>query len=53
LSRVIIGSEDVGMGEVKRHYEKRYGKQLKDAICDHIPVGDYRDFIVALVTGPV
>ncbi|KAF3324116.1 annexin D8-like protein [Carex littledalei] len=53
LSRVIIGSEDVGMGEVKRHYEKTYGKKLKDAICDRIPVGDYRDFIVALITGPV
>ncbi|KAJ4812615.1 Annexin [Rhynchospora pubera] len=53
LSRVIIGGEDVGMKEVKQHYEKKYGKKLKDVICDRIPVGDYRDFIVALITGPV
>nr|CAD1826216.1 unnamed protein product [Ananas comosus var. bracteatus] len=53
LTRVILGSIEVGMEEVKTMYEKGYGKKLKDAICELLPEDDYRDFLVALTNGPI
>lgn len=38
------------MDEIKRVFKEKYGKELADVICESIPSGDYRDFLVALVT---
>lgn len=41
---------DVDMDEILRVFRKKYWKELKDAICESIPSGVYRDFLVALAT---
>lgn len=41
---------DVDMDEILRVFGKKYWKELKDAICESIPSGVYRDFLVALAT---
>ncbi|KAJ3677048.1 hypothetical protein LUZ60_002772 [Juncus effusus] len=50
LSRVILGSEDFSMGEVKQQYEKKYGIKLENAISDSLPQSDFTEFIVALIS---
>ncbi|RWW84356.1 hypothetical protein BHE74_00007043 [Ensete ventricosum] len=52
LTRVMLGSTDAGMKEVRSAFEKMYGRKMQDAICDSLPDGDYRDFIVALSNTP-
>ncbi|WOL08799.1 hypothetical protein Cni_G17552 [Canna indica] len=52
LTRVMLGSTDVGIKEVKSAFEKRYGRNLQDAICESVPDDDYRDFILALTNAP-
>ncbi|KAH7653179.1 annexin A7/11 protein [Dioscorea alata] len=49
LSRVMVGSTDVGMEDVKNEFQRRYGTKLEDYICETIPVGVYKDFLLALV----
>jgi hypothetical protein len=41
---------DVDMDEILRVFRKKYCKELKDAICESIPSGVYRDFLVVLAT---
>ncbi|KAG1366661.1 annexin D8 [Cocos nucifera] len=53
LTRMMLGSAEVGMEEVKSAFLKRYGKKLRDAICESLPEGDYRDFLVALTNAPI
>lgn len=53
LSRMVLGSAQVGMEEVKSAFLKRYGKKLQDAFCESLPEGDYRDFLVALTNAPI
>lgn len=52
LTRVIIGCTDVGMKEVRSAFEIKYGRELRDAICENLPDGDYRDFILVLTNSP-
>ncbi|XP_072978455.1 annexin D8-like [Typha angustifolia] len=49
LTRAILGSTEVGMDEVKSVFEKKYGNKIKDAICNSVPEGDYRDFLATLI----
>ncbi|CAK9181053.1 unnamed protein product [Ilex paraguariensis] len=50
LARVMVSRAEVDMDEIQRVFRKKYGIELKDAICENIPSGDYRDFLVALAT---
>ncbi|KAF8395519.1 hypothetical protein HHK36_019467 [Tetracentron sinense] len=50
LLRVIVSRAEVDMDEIQSVFKKKYGKELRDAISESIPNGDYRDFLVALVT---
>ncbi|URE43716.1 ANX [Musa troglodytarum] len=52
LTRVILGSTDAGMKEVRSAFEKMHGRKMQDAICESLPDGDYRDFILALSNIP-
>ncbi|GAV77298.1 Annexin domain-containing protein [Cephalotus follicularis] len=49
LTRVMVRRDEVDMDEIQRVFEAKYGMELKDAICESIPSGDYRDFLVALL----
>lgn len=48
VRRVMVSRAEVDMDEIKREFKKKHGMELRDAICDNIPSGDYRDFLVAL-----
>ncbi|KAJ8763205.1 hypothetical protein K2173_025590 [Erythroxylum novogranatense] len=50
LSRMIMSRAEVDMNEIQGVLQKKYGTELRDAICERIPSGDYRDFLVALAT---
>ncbi|CAK7341481.1 unnamed protein product [Dovyalis caffra] len=50
LARVMISRAEVDMYEIQRIFKRRYGMELKEAICESIPSGDYRDFLVAIAS---
>ncbi|PIN08180.1 Annexin [Handroanthus impetiginosus] len=50
MERIMVSRADVDMDEIQRDFKKKYGEELRNAICDSIPEGNYRDFLVALVT---
>lgn len=50
VARVLVSRAEVDMDEIQRIFKKKYGMELRDAICESIPSGDYRDFLVALAT---
>ncbi|KAI0492940.1 hypothetical protein KFK09_027216 [Dendrobium nobile] len=49
LTRVMIGSVEVGMNKVKEAFQMRYEVKLEDAIVERVHDEDnYRDFLLAL-----
>ncbi|KAF3441168.1 hypothetical protein FNV43_RR15080 [Rhamnella rubrinervis] len=50
LLRLLVSRAEVEMDEIRKAYKNKYGIELRDAICESIPSGDYRDFLVALAT---
>ncbi|KAJ4979571.1 hypothetical protein NE237_010351 [Protea cynaroides] len=50
LARVMVSRAEIDMDEIKVVYKKNYGIELKDAISERIPSGNYREFLVALAT---
>ncbi|KAH7522739.1 hypothetical protein FEM48_Zijuj07G0170500 [Ziziphus jujuba var. spinosa] len=50
LARLLVSRAEVEMDEIRTIYKNKYGIELRDAICESIPSGDYRDFLVALAT---
>ncbi|KAK9291269.1 hypothetical protein L1049_009457 [Liquidambar formosana] len=48
LVRVMVSRAEADMDEIQRIFKKKYGMELRDSICESIPCGDYRDFLVAL-----
>lgn len=50
LARTLVSRADIDMDEIRRVFKEEYEKELVDVICDDIPSGDYRDFLVALAT---
>ncbi|KAF2306907.1 hypothetical protein GH714_022452 [Hevea brasiliensis] len=50
LTRVMMSRADVDMDEIQGMFKKKYEMELRDAICESIPSGDYREFLVALAT---
>ncbi|KAK6942478.1 Annexin repeat [Dillenia turbinata] len=50
LARVLISRAEVDIEEIQKMFKKKYGMELRDAICERVPSGDYRNFLAALVT---
>ncbi|KAJ4823432.1 hypothetical protein Tsubulata_050014 [Turnera subulata] len=50
LARVMISRAEIDMDGIQKVFKNTYGVELRDAICESIPYGDYRDFVVALIT---
>ncbi|XP_057505693.1 uncharacterized protein LOC130788987 [Actinidia eriantha] len=53
LARVMMSRSEVDMDEIQRVFRKKYGMEVREAMCEresNIPSGDYRDFLVALAT---
>ncbi|XVF56849.1 hypothetical protein PTKIN_Ptkin06aG0153400 [Pterospermum kingtungense] len=48
LARVMVSRAEMDMDEIQRVFKMKYGVELREAICDSIPSGDYRDFLLAL-----
>lgn len=47
MTRVMVSRGEIDMGDIQRVFRKKYGLELKDAICQNIHSGDYRDFLLA------
>nr|AKA87342.1 Ann10 [Manihot esculenta] len=50
LARVMMSRAEIDMDEIQDFFKKKFGMELRDAISEAIPSGDYRDFLVALAT---
>ena len=53
LARVMVSRSAVDMDEIQRAFKKKYGMEVREAMCEsesNIPSGDYRDFLVTLAT---
>lgn len=48
LARVVVSRAEMDMDEIQRVFKIKYGVELREAICDSIPSGYYRDFLLAL-----
>ncbi|XP_021715224.1 annexin-like protein RJ4 [Chenopodium quinoa] len=48
LTRLMVSRAEIDMGDIQKVFRKKYGMELRDAICQAIPAGDYRDFMLAL-----
>ncbi|XP_062109843.1 annexin D8-like [Humulus lupulus] len=48
IERVMVSRAESDFDEIQRAYKNKYGIELREAICEGIPSGDYRDFLVAL-----
>uniref|UniRef100_A0ACD5XM00 Uncharacterized protein n=1 Tax=Avena sativa TaxID=4498 RepID=A0ACD5XM00_AVESA len=46
VTRAILGSDDVGMDEIKVAFKNNFGKNLEDFIHESLPQSDYRDFLL-------
>ncbi|XP_062198534.1 annexin Gh1-like [Phragmites australis] len=53
VTRAILGSDDVGMDEIKSEFKSSYGRNLADFVLESLPASDYRDFLVAVAGGSV
>jgi hypothetical protein len=47
LARTLVSRADIDMDEIRRVFKEKYEKELGDVICESIPCGDYRDFLVS------
>lgn len=50
LARVMVGRAAIDMDEILRVFRKKYGMELREAICESLPSGDIRDFLLALAS---
>ncbi|XP_076888931.1 uncharacterized protein LOC143539524 [Bidens hawaiensis] len=48
LERIIVSQSDTDMNKIRKSYKSLYGTDLRDAIIESFPVGDFRDLIVTL-----
>ncbi|CAO2827021.1 unnamed protein product [Amaranthus hypochondriacus] len=49
LARLIVSRAAIDMEEIQKILSKKYKIELRDALCQLIPKGDYRDFMLALI----
>lgn len=50
LTRVMVSRAELDMSEIQRAFKRKYGVEIQECICQSIACGDYRDFLVAMVT---
>nr|XP_043635013.1 annexin A3-like [Erigeron canadensis] len=48
LERIIVSQTEIGMNKLRKNYKNIFGKDLRDDIVESLPVGDFRDLLVAL-----
>ncbi|PON49126.1 Annexin [Parasponia andersonii] len=48
IERVMVSKAGSDFDDIQKAYKRKYGNELRDAICESIPPGDYRDFLVTL-----
>ncbi|EYU18179.1 hypothetical protein ABFS82_10G067000 [Erythranthe guttata] len=48
MVRVMVSRAEVDMNEIQKEFKKKYGIELKNMICEILPHGNLRDFLVAL-----
>lgn len=48
--RVMVSRAEVDMNEIQRVFKKKYGVELKNAVSESLPSGDYRELVLALET---
>jgi annexin D len=53
VTRAILGSDDVGIDEIRSAFQSSYGKSLAEYIQENLPGSDYRDFLVAVASASV
>lgn len=49
LTRVTMGSTEVGIEKVSTVFEKHYGMKIQNTVRDNVADGDYRDFLLAVM----
>ncbi|TXG66366.1 hypothetical protein EZV62_007641 [Acer yangbiense] len=50
VARVIVSRAEEDMDEIQKIFRRKYGMELREAISESIPSGDYRDFLVDLAS---
>jgi annexin A7/11 len=45
VTRAILGSDDVGMDQIKLAFKSNFGRNLEDFIHESLPQSDYKDFL--------
>ncbi|XP_051132341.1 annexin D8-like [Andrographis paniculata] len=48
LARVMVSRAEVDLDDIQRIFKNKYGVELETSICENIPEGDHRDFLLAL-----
>ncbi|PWA39907.1 annexin A3 [Artemisia annua] len=48
LERIIVSQSETGMKKIRKSYSNMFGMDLRDAIVESVPNGDFRDLLVAL-----
>ncbi|GJY59077.1 annexin D8-like protein [Tanacetum coccineum] len=49
LERIIVSQSETSMKKIRKSYKNIFGMDLRDAIVESVPVGDFRDLLVALI----
>ncbi|KAM0827062.1 hypothetical protein ACQ4PT_068431 [Festuca glaucescens] len=45
VTRAILGSDDIGVDEIKLAFKNNFGRNLEDFIHESLPQSDYKDFL--------
>ncbi|KAJ9555121.1 hypothetical protein OSB04_009735 [Centaurea solstitialis] len=48
LERIMVSRCETDMNKIRKIYKNKYGMDLRDVIMENIPIGDFRDLIIAL-----
>ncbi|KAI3822664.1 hypothetical protein L1987_10259 [Smallanthus sonchifolius] len=49
LERIIVSQSEMDMKKIRKYYKNIYGMDLIDAIMESLPLGDFRDLLLALI----
>ncbi|KAE8710325.1 DCD (Development and Cell Death) domain-like protein [Hibiscus syriacus] len=53
VTRVMVSRSETEMDEIQKVFKAKFGVEPREAICESIPSGDYRDFLLALANKTV
>jgi len=48
----LVSRAEVDIDEIRKVFKEKYDKELADVICENLPSGYFRDFLLALATSP-